>query len=232
MDVSNNGTYLINLMVRLSLNEIDSSVKKAARGVGMTWGLAEEAGNSARWLAQHGILEISALVSVLSMHDNKRDWVGISANACLTNTSNACLISPFVLGSFITDLGRDLIAVVSQREFRVLAPILIVPFLSRLAQTYELTLALDWQICRVFFVGGSVSVDGDKRDLLISEPIVISITVAKATASSWPTKLKSGMILTNENDWIKIGEFGYRTYVPASSKSRQFGAGAGTDDND
>lgn len=219
-------------MVRLSLNEIDSSVKKAARGVGMTWGMAEEAGNSARWLAQHGILGISALVSVLSMHDNKRDWVGESANACLTNSSNACVISPFVLGSFIADLGRDLITVVSQREFCVLAPILLVPFISRLANTYELTLALDWQICRVFFVGGSVSVEGEKRDLLISEPIIISIVAAKATARSWPTKLKSGMLLSNEHDWTKIDELGYRTYVPASSKSRQFGAGAGTNDND
>ena len=33
-----------------SLNEIESLCKKAARGAGMSWGLAEEAGKAAKWL--------------------------------------------------------------------------------------------------------------------------------------------------------------------------------------
>ena len=38
-----------------SLNEIESLCKKAARGAGLSWGLAEEAGKAARWLSAHGL---------------------------------------------------------------------------------------------------------------------------------------------------------------------------------
>ena len=39
----------------LSRNEVASLCMKAARGAGMSWGLAEEAGFAAAWLVQHGI---------------------------------------------------------------------------------------------------------------------------------------------------------------------------------
>ena len=38
----------------VSLNEIESTAVKAARCAGYGWGLAEEVGQSARWLAMRG----------------------------------------------------------------------------------------------------------------------------------------------------------------------------------
>lgn len=40
--------------VKLSLGEVEALCKKAARGAGLPWGLAEEAGFAARWLSAHG----------------------------------------------------------------------------------------------------------------------------------------------------------------------------------
>ncbi len=40
--------------VKLSLGEVEGLCKKAARGAGLPWGLAEEAGFAARWLSAHG----------------------------------------------------------------------------------------------------------------------------------------------------------------------------------
>ena len=39
----------------LSLNEVESLAKKAARGTGYPWGLAEEAAKASRWLAARGV---------------------------------------------------------------------------------------------------------------------------------------------------------------------------------
>lgn len=41
--------------VKLSLGEVEALCKKAARGAGLPWGLAEEAGFAARWLSAHGL---------------------------------------------------------------------------------------------------------------------------------------------------------------------------------
>ena len=38
-----------------SLNELDAMARKAARGAGYSWGLAEEAGRATRWLAAAGL---------------------------------------------------------------------------------------------------------------------------------------------------------------------------------
>ena len=44
------------LSASLSRNEVASLCMKAARGAGMSWGLAEEAGFAAAWLVQHGAM--------------------------------------------------------------------------------------------------------------------------------------------------------------------------------
>lgn len=41
--------------VTLALSELRSLITKAARGAGLSWGLAEEAGWAAEWLARHGM---------------------------------------------------------------------------------------------------------------------------------------------------------------------------------
>ena len=41
--------------LHLSRNEIESLCTKAARGAGMAWGLAEEAGYAAGWLTSRGL---------------------------------------------------------------------------------------------------------------------------------------------------------------------------------
>jgi len=52
-----------------SLAEIDATGRKAARGCGCPWGLAEEAGKSARWLASHGYPGAEALADLLNARD-------------------------------------------------------------------------------------------------------------------------------------------------------------------
>ena len=39
----------------LTLAEVESYLRKSAQAVGLDWGIAEEAGKAARWLAAYGL---------------------------------------------------------------------------------------------------------------------------------------------------------------------------------
>ena len=60
------------MMFNLSLNEIDACTKKAARGAGMSWGLAEEAGKAVRWLARYNLPNIELIVPLLEQIAGKK----------------------------------------------------------------------------------------------------------------------------------------------------------------
>ncbi len=49
-----------------SLNEIEGLARKAARGSGLSWGLAEEAGKATRWLCAAGLPGADALAGLLT----------------------------------------------------------------------------------------------------------------------------------------------------------------------
>lgn len=90
-----------------SLGEIADLSKKAARGAGFSWGLAEEAAWAVRWLAERGLPGPEALARALR---------------------NADVPCPVHLGASIAD-KQDLNAVSAAGE--VASPILCIPFFSR-----------------------------------------------------------------------------------------------------
>ncbi|KMW60818.1 hypothetical protein AIOL_000983 [Candidatus Rhodobacter oscarellae] len=49
----------------MSLGELQALAAKAARGAGLSWGLAEEAGWAVRWLEARGLAGAAALAGVL-----------------------------------------------------------------------------------------------------------------------------------------------------------------------
>ena len=55
----------------LSLNEFETLCTRAARGAGLPWGLAEEAGKAARCLAEFGLPGAQLLVRILTHFDGK-----------------------------------------------------------------------------------------------------------------------------------------------------------------
>ena len=53
----------------VSLAEIDAMGRKAARGAGYAWGMAEEAGRAARWLAAYRLPGPQRLAALLATCD-------------------------------------------------------------------------------------------------------------------------------------------------------------------
>ncbi len=213
----------------VSLAEIDAMGLKAARGCGYSWGLAQEAGRAARWLAAYGLAGPETLAALLDSeegglgaHAPKRDgerWFAVAGTLC-----------PITLGASLSDRAALIAAGEMVRAEAVLFPLLLLPFLSRAARDLDCCFRLDMRDASLLATpDGPCCNDWDS----LSQCRQADITLAAAATSTedlrghgWRAYPVPGAV------WQDLGQWAHRTYVPASEASRQAGAGAGRSDND
>lgn len=211
----------------LSRNEIETLCLKAARGAGLSWGLAEEAGFAAGWLAARGIDGAGALL------DHLQNWASgaiLVRDRHWTAAKDAPL-SPILLGAALDDhavlaagpwSAPITIAITHQ-------PILLVPFLVRAAKVCAKPLALTWP-------GGSLMIPtgGDVDASAMSALKRVEVTTLTLSPTSDVPDCEITGRTTAPLSAVtleKLNTLALRTTVPASDTSRR-GAGAATTDND
>lgn len=218
----------------LSCNEAASLCMKAARGAGMSWGLAEEAGFAASWLVSQGIDGPSFLRSHLERADGKA-WDDLCPNVSPATWHNAkgATVCPIILGATLSDyadLPQGLVpddAALSLGP--VSAPILLVPFLSELARKDGVEISLSW-------ADGAITVGPDTAGLQAAAGplgvprLDLTLTVHKA-APRGPYLASTPNALTTAATIAALNTFAMLTTVPASEASRA-GAGSTLSDND
>lgn len=189
-----------------SLNEIEALARKATRGAGYDWGMAEESGQAVRWLLARGLPGADALLS-----------------ACRIGAATASDSCPLTLGCRLSD-GIT----VAPETSDVISPLLVLPFVAWTAGRQNTTLCLRWPGA-VFSVtpkgnlalrGGSllpesaeISVDSDVPDGLVAASVGYRAEVSCET-------------------FLALSQYAAKTYAPATEESRESGAGAGLTDND
>ncbi len=106
-----------------SLGETAALALKAARGAGMSWGLAEETAASVVWLHSRGLPGISALCSYLGQY--------LGQAAAPHSPEGGC---PIMTGCALIDGMMDVPETSSQTLDlgHVHAPLLLLPFVARL----------------------------------------------------------------------------------------------------
>lgn len=216
--------------MNLSLNEIEGLSKKAARGAGLSWGLAEEAGKAARWLSEHGLNGLALLGEQLRLDDgiayqelaplvDKGHWQAASRPMC-----------PLIAGATLSDhvqllseLGELVLTSVSH-------PLLLAPFASRMAQCLGRPVHLSWAGCSLFFDAQGGGFVRDEGGLFLGSVAAVSCAVAIAVPDH--AEQCGSIPAVDESVLAYFNALAYRTYVPASEASRLQGAGAGLSDND
>src|SRR3954463_11235493 len=107
-----------------SLNEIEAEVKKAVRGAGLAWGLAEEGAKAARWLASRAIDPMPAVLDVLDRHARGNK---ISCAITLTKDGHGnapAPLCPITFGASLCDYAR--IIAVGTMAGPVARPLLVI----------------------------------------------------------------------------------------------------------
>jgi len=207
-----------------SVGEAGALAVKAARGVGMPWGLAEEAGFALSWLTKRGAPATSAICRYLSFYESALSEDNPPSTLFEENAKG--WLCPVRLGTALSDGGIPLPA----RFCQVREPLLLVPFLAACAtDAHDIMLTIG-----PIRIG--VSQTGFASDIL---PECLLVDQADCQID-YTDKLHT----EGSHDFVNrvpaaasacvavLTKFAHKTYAPASEASRLAGAGAGLNDND
>lgn len=201
----------------VSLNEIEATVLKAARGAGYPWGLAEEAGAAARWLASHGLPWLETIDTVL-------DPAIVALCATAEDGTN-----PLAAGAFLAD--HHFTAESSKAGRPVAAPLWLAGVLAANNAGRQVALTISWPGAEIVIEGRRLIVV--RGDMTRSSPTTIDVSAAPVQAilaTDQPSAQTRNAV--DPDRWNALLALEKRTYVPATDQSRIAGAGAGLSDND
>jgi hypothetical protein len=216
---------------RYSLPEISALSKRAARGAGMDWGLAEEAAHAVRWLHAHGVDGASALADLLQQLDgqaydrvcpqplDEARWHAAGHSLCAIAAGcawadHAGLRAPQAL---------HLSAVVQ-------VPLLL-PFVARAAARAQQAWCLQ-SGDQTWHISAEGMVSGDAPDVPSTSqpaPVTLRPSSGPATQAPWTSSALSSPVAPQV--WHSLQAFAQRTLVPADARSRA-AAGSALSDND
>lgn len=220
-------------MIVCSLNEVETYGRRAARGAGMSWGLAEEAGKAARWLAEHGLPGVELLVRLLTINDG-RSYSNMAPevrdNRWQASAGDLC---PVCCGAALCDRA-ELLAHGSAIHFNDLAcPLLLAPFVDCSRSVDGGSCEMRWPNVRLLLSGDGVMLECAKPSAHLSERAEEVRVSLRLSHTVQPTHLpRTEGIETAASAWRALEALAKRTYVPATDESRARGAGAGRTDND
>lgn len=218
---------------RLSRNEVETLCLKAARGAGMPWGLAEEAGYAAGWLAMRGVDGASVLLAHLTARPEGSDAIAIENRVWSSQSGGG--LCPIAVGAALDDhagleegVGSGPVTITTLRH-----PGLAIPHIAGLARVLKTALVLIWD-------KGSIQISAigevDRAGLLA----LIQVPMTRLVVSSCDS-MASTVIVTSftpadicpltSATLAGLNALAMRTTVPASEQSRR-DAGTSTSDND
>jgi hypothetical protein len=186
-----------------SLNEIDAVVKRAARGVGLDWGHAEEAGKAARVLAAQRICGLDLVLRAML----RRDTEGAGEGSC-----------PFLLGPALADGTSPAGPLGPVRD-----PALLLGYLAPRAKADGTAMRLSWPGFDAVVTPGGIRLVDATGVAAEYAPEVRLGRIDKpgiGEASGDPAAL-----VVDPETWSALLALGHRTFVPPSARSR---AGAGS----
>lgn len=213
-----------------SLNEIEAMSKRAGRGAGLSWGLAEEAAKGTRWLSAFGFPGTELLADLLELNDRipPIDVSPVSLSAEVWHAP-ARRMSPLIAGASLSDCAVRLLDRGTITMENVSLPLLAVPFMGGAALRLGVPVAVEWD-------GARLATDG-KQLCVQASPEALEARQAQKLVFSAPADMSGRRepVLradVSEESWDRLAAFAHRTFAPATEESRLRGAGADLSDND
>tara|TARA_B100000470_G_C19723832_1_gene361305 strand:- start:45 stop:653 length:609 start_codon:yes stop_codon:yes gene_type:complete len=201
----------------ISLSEIDTTVKRASKAVGFSWGIAEEVGKSIRLLEMFGLPGLRNLNQYYKIYkDKKFQNVGLISKSNISKIPYCPIISGINFLDQIFALQE-----LSEIDFENFAfPILFIPFLSRSSE----------------IIGKKIFLKIDEKEFLLNFNQSIYSNYLNGDIVEKATKIKVKFVENkntfNEKEWKELYTLSEETFVEESEELKQTAAGAGLTDND
>ena len=201
-----------------TLSEIDTTSKRATRGAGFSWGVAEEVGKNMRLLELYGLPGIKNLNKFLKDYKEKQfQKITLISE---TNNSNKYPFCPIILGTNFIDQVNLLEKINNIQISNVAFPILFLPFVSRASE----------------LIGKRIFLKIDEKEFLLNLNQSIYSNYLKNEILEICNTVNISFIENNntfnENEWKELYKLSEDTFVEETESLKIGAAGAGLTDND
>jgi len=201
-----------------SLSEIETTVKRASRAAGFSWGIAEEVGKSIRLLELFGLPGIKNLNQYYEDKKVKKfESLNLIREKNLSSSNSFC---PIILGvSFLDQIKK--MEVLKKIQFNNISyPIIFLSFLSRSSE----------------IIGKKIYIKFDNYEILLNLNVNIYSNFFNQefpmVANNFEVKFIENKDNFTELEWKNLYKLSENTFVEESESLKQSGAGAGLTDND
>lgn len=218
------------------MNEIEVLSLKAARGAGLPWGLAQEAGWAVRWLEARELPGAETLARLIENID--LDAGGLPRLETLMPDvdilpwrASGGALPGLMAGIAFLDRAMMIEANGELEMVVVKEPLLFLPFAAAASGVSGHPLEVVWAGNRKLVSGGEI-VGAVPLVEDIEAVEYMSVRVVGLMPVAGGPKPGTGGVAVDDSVLARLDAFAARTYVPESEESRQKGAGAGNIDND
>tara|TARA_B100001057_G_scaffold491951_1_gene583292 strand:+ start:1665 stop:2276 length:612 start_codon:yes stop_codon:yes gene_type:complete len=201
-----------------SLSEIETTVKRATRAAGFSWGISEDVGKSIRILEIFGLPGLKSLNQYFKDRNIKKfENLSLISERNLPNILNFC---PIILGLNFLDQVK-IIDQIKKIHFKNIAyPIIFISFLSRASE----------------IIGKKIYIKIDEIEFLLNYNVNIFSNFFKHDLLFVGNTIEVEFIDNHDNfsdtEWKELYKLSEKTFVEETESLKQVGAGAGLTDND
>ena len=202
----------------ISLSEIETTVKRASKAAGYSWGVSEETGKSIR------LLELFSLPGIKHLNEYFNEKIKSKfENLNRISENNPSINNPYCpisLGvSFLDQI--NLLENLKKIEFKNVAyPIIFISFISRSSEV----------------IGKKIYVKIDEKKILLNLNVNISSNFIDQEFPKKADTIQVNLLKNEDNftkhEWNNLYKLSENTFVEESDRLKEGAAGAGLTDND
>ena len=202
----------------ISLSEIDTTSKRAAKAAGFSWGIAEEVGKNTRLLELYGMSGIKNLNEYFKNYKNKHYQKASLISEI--NDSQKIPYCPITLGTNFLDQVSFLHKITEIQFKNVAFPLLFLPFVSRASE----------------IIGKRLLLKLDNNQFLLNFNLTINTNFFKneiiKESKSTSVSILENKDMFSEIEWKELYSLSEDTFVEENESLKKNAAGAGLNDND
>ena len=201
----------------ISFSEIETTVKRATRSVGFSWGISEEVGKNIRLLEMFGLPGIKNINKYFKIYNSENFEIINLFSRSNISKKHYC---PIMLGINFFDQSSA-ISEFNQIEINNLAfPLLFIPFVSRTSE----------------ILGKRIFLKIDNKEFLFNFNQSIYSNYLSGDIVERSEKINLQFVENknsfSEKEWSELYKISENTFVKETEESKQKAAGAGLTDND
>ena len=201
-----------------TLSEIDTTSKRATRGVGFSWGISEEVGKNMRLLELFGLPGVKNLNKFLKDYKEKKfHKITLISQSNNANKNPFC---PIILGTNFIDQVNLMDKKKNIKIHNLAFPVLFLPFVSRASEAIGKRIFLKLDDKEFLFNLNQSIYSNYLKNEILENSRSISIDFIENTNSF------------SEAEWKEIYKLSEDTFVEENESLKMGAAGAGLTDND